>query len=170
MTRRLELALTALSLVLTALSAALISFWVGFLIAVALGAGWIFAIYRRSEIYTSVCFCGMAGLIALLALNGVQPLLDFFAFVLALAAWDLSRFSIRLDQMDPTPARARVEKLHLTRLGLALGAGTVIGLAAILIRLQLTFTPIFFLVLFVIAALVIAARQLTKPDNSNLNH
>jgi hypothetical protein len=111
-----------------------------------------------------VGFCGLA---ADGVVQGLAGWLGLLAVLLALAGWDLSRFERRLAEAAPVSAAplppaaedeapappeavvsaeepaaspaARMQRTHLTRLGLALGGGLLLGGAALLVRIPLEF-------------------------------
>jgi len=141
MSRKLELAAVFLSPAV--LCAALLIAGQTTLLAAAVATGiiWLLAANSGKSSYISACFAVIL-LLAFLADNsGVSPSLLLLSVSLALAAWDLSRFAARLSRLTPPEYAARLERLHLQRLGQTLAAGLAAGLAAIMIRVEVGFIP-----------------------------
>lgn len=161
MTRKLELAAVALSTI--ALGAAYL-FWgerAGLAVVVLAGLSWLYASSRGKPSYASYSF-GLSILLNFLAANdGASPILMLFSISTSLAAWDLSRFSPQLEKIRPPEAAVRLEKLHLKRLAMTLGIGLAIGIAAILIRIQLHFVLALILGLLAFIGLSYVVRSLT---------
>lgn len=104
-------------------------------------------------------FCGLAAIGDLLNLPGWLALASV---LLALAAWDLARLDRRLQEaLDPATAK-RIERRHLTRLGLALALGLALGGLALSVRVSLGFGPALALGLLGLIALGLAAREVRK--------
>jgi len=82
-----------------------------------------------------IAFLSAATLGILIEMPELAMLLGLLA---ALAYWDLDAFQRRLGLVEPGEATSRLEKSHLGRLGLVLGLGLALGLAALFIRLNLT--------------------------------
>lgn len=160
MTRWIEFTAISLSALVVAVSSALVNFWTGALLALLLGLAWLYTSYRRNPGLSTPCFGGLAFLYILLSLYGVLPVVVFGGFIAALAGWDLTRFNARLAAMTSGSSKVQVTRLHLQRLGMALGIGTAVGLASILIHIQVRFALIFFLGLFTVVALAYALRRL----------
>ena len=59
--------------------------------------------------------------------------------LLTLLAWDLGQFSSRLLAVTDDATLVRLERVHLTRLGLALAVGLLLGGAALLVHVPLDF-------------------------------
>ena len=164
MTRLFERLAILLAALLAVASYLLAGFWAGAILALLLGALWMYTAFKRVRDLTSLYFGGFAILFVFLAINAVFPLLDFVGFVVALAAWDLSRFARRQESLAPTAASILIERIHLKRLGLVLGIGAILGLASILIHLRLGFAVSFFLGLFAIFATAYGINSLVKPE------
>ncbi len=154
-----------------------LAFWVGgnfglALSAVGLGVVWLAADWRAPQGRPLLDGLGLVGFCALAAVGiavGLAGWIGLAAVLLALAAWDLARFSHRLRQVsatqlspqglddgpdtasppqgppadlplfDGSAAAARMERIHLARLGLALGGGLALGALALVVRIELTF-------------------------------
>ena len=167
LTRKIELG--AIALTTLTLGAAYL-WWgqmIGMLFIILAGLGWLFAALRSKPAYASYSFA-LAMLLSFFAANSwASPILILVSVSSALAAWDLSRFSARLEKIQPPEAANRLEKLHLNRLGLSLGIGIAIGLAAILIRFQLGFIFAFILGLLAFIAISYLVRTVSaepKPE------
>jgi DMSO/TMAO reductase YedYZ heme-binding membrane subunit len=89
----------------------------------------------------TVCVFGVAT-------GGLAPWLITSA-ALSLASWDLILLDIALAGSPSAPQTERLEKAHYRSLGLALGAGLLLGLGGRLIHFHIPF--IFMLVLIVLA-------------------
>jgi hypothetical protein len=162
MTRKLELAAIALSTIALGIAFYLLSSPFGLTVVILAGLGGMFASYRSKPAYASYSL-GLAILLTFLAANaGTTPVLMLFSITLSLAAWDLSRFSTQLLKIRPPEAAARLEKLHLKRLALALGSGLVVGLIAVLIHIQLNLILALILGLLVFIGLSYVIRSLTN--------
>lgn len=80
--------------------------------------------------------------------GGLAPWLIASA-ALSLSSWDLILLDIVLAVSPPSPQTERLEKAHYQSLGLALGAGLLLGLGGRLIHFRIPF--IFMLLLMVLA-------------------
>jgi len=92
---------------------------------------------------------------------GLSRWLGLLAVLLALAAWDLGRFTFRISDVLDGAAAARLERVHLSRLGLALGGGLLLGGLALLLRVPLDFGW----ALLIGATAVIALGQVARRMN-----
>jgi hypothetical protein len=93
---------------------------------------------------------------------GMSSWLAMLAVLLALAAWDLGRFTFRLRDVPDAAAAAQLERVHLTRLGLALGTGLVLGALALMLRISFDFGWALVIGAAAIFALSRAARGLLR--------
>jgi hypothetical protein len=100
------------------------------------------------------------GLAAWGAWNGLSHWLALAAVLLALAAWDMGRFTLRMSRVPDPIAAARLERTHLGRLGLALFGGLLLGGLALLVRVQLDFGWALVIAAAAVIALSQAARRL----------
>lgn len=121
---------------------------------------WALAILRKSAAISSLLFVVSVLFCAVAYLLGGSPFLALAGVGLALAAWDLDRFSQRLEVRlaasrqftpppgegkDPEPATTgtisirQVEMTHLRRLGMALLGGWLLGATALAVRLHFSF-------------------------------
>jgi hypothetical protein len=93
---------------------------------------------------------------------GMSNWLALLTVLLALAAWDLGRFTFRLSDVPDAAAAARLERVHLLRLGLALAIGLVLGGLALLVRISLDFGWALLIGAAAVIALSRAARGLVR--------
>jgi len=111
--------------------------WPLALAAAALGAGWGVA-HRLGWRWASPL--ALVGLIWL-AVNGLwhQLSADWLvgAVTAALCAWDLDGLAVRLARFEPRPEHSRLVQSHVARLLMLMGAGLVVGEAALRIRITL---------------------------------
>lgn len=138
--------------------------WGRALVCLLLAAFWVFFNLRGMTRWNTACFAILAGLAVICIAGGAVPLLPFLGFMSGLAAWDLTDFSARLDQIVPAEAAARSEKLHLTRLAYTLGVAFVAALAGLFINIQLTFISAAILVILAFLGLSFAVRDLGRKD------
>jgi hypothetical protein len=75
------------------------------------------------------------------------------ASVAALAAWDLHHFGLRVQEVARVEDAPTLERHHLRRLGIVLAVGGVLGTMALVVRVQLRFIAVFFLVLLAVGGL-----------------
>ncbi|MDO8945392.1 MAG: hypothetical protein Q7U75_19575 [Desulfobacterales bacterium] len=106
-----------------------------------------------------VGFCGLAGWAVWF---GMSNWLALLGVLLALAAWDLGRFTLRMSVVLDATAAERLERVHLVRLGVALGIGLVVGGLALLVRISLDFGWALVIGAAAIIALSRAARGLVR--------
>ncbi len=168
MTRIFEIATVALSSLLLAGAYALQQAWLGSIACIVLGVFWSIFNLRRVKRLPSLCFTLMAFLAAFSLFNPAAPLISYLGLCAGLAAWDLSDFAFRLQAIEPPEAAARLEKLHLKRLGITLAIGLVVGLAGLLIHFELRFIPEFLLALLAFIALAVAIRSLIKKKQDEI--
>lgn len=139
--------------------------WLG-LAALALALAWVAAGWRTRAAGATVdnlglvLFVGGAGWGLL---QGLSAWLALAVLLLALAAWDLGHFARRQALALDEAAAARMERIHLVRLGQALGAGLVLGALALVVRVALDLA----LALVVgLAALVALSRLVVNINRS----
>jgi len=164
MTRRLEISAIILS---TLLQAGVYLFWGkpgGLVLVFVVGIIWLLTALRERLTAGTICFV-FSSLLTMLSAIGSDPgALVLITWITSLAAWDLSRFNLRLRQIEPPETGVRLEKLHLTRLGYTLAAGFIAGLLAIYLRIHLSFTMAVVLGFAGLVILSIAIRTLIISD------
>lgn len=104
-------------------------------------------------------FCGLAAIAVWL---GLPAWLALVVVGLALAGWDLARLAHRLLEAPDAAAANRIERLHLARLGLALGIGLLLGGLALVVHIPLDFGMALVLGGTALVALSLAAREIRK--------
>ncbi len=128
--------------------------------ALLLGLLWLAALRLRNSPYSWLAFLGFSILFGLGVWQRINPLWLLLGQVAALAAWDLSEFSFRLDQLEePQPA---IEKAHLRRLAPVVGVGILSGGLALGFTLKLNFNLVLLLGLLAFIALAQIVRQIRK--------
>jgi hypothetical protein len=141
----------------------------GLLLALLLGLGWAIATWppKDGDWNTRPDLDG-PGLLIFIALTvwgmwlGLPAGLALVAVLLTLAAWDLGRFVRRLSLALDATAAARLERIHLLRLGLALGGGLLLGGLALIVRTPLDFGWALGLGILAIFALSRVARGMNR--------
>jgi hypothetical protein len=118
----------------------------GLLLTLLLGAGWAIADWPPKDgVWDTRPDLDGPGLLIFIALViwnlwlGLPAWLALAVVLLTLAAWDLGRFVRRLSLALDAPAASRLERIHLLRLGLALGVGLLLGGLALIVRTPLDF-------------------------------
>jgi hypothetical protein len=116
--------------------------WVLLPVPSAAAAAWLLSRRPRGRFLAGVSLailvCGSgAGFLA-----GLPPLLLLATILAGISAWDMRQLALTSrDAADPAAVR-RVEKAHLGRLLLILGAGALLGAAALLLRHSLGFPAV----------------------------
>jgi hypothetical protein len=131
---------------------------------------WFFAILREKSWAVQIGFVLNFSAAAYSIIAGANPVYSLGVVLFSLAGWDLSRFAPVVGRIVPSAAALRTETLHLRRLGLTLGLGAVSGLAAILIRFQLSFTAAIILGLLAIFALALSAIELGRTEEDSVEN
>jgi hypothetical protein len=129
---------------LLCLAFALIRIWIAIPFLVIAGSAWLWGSFLRKEwaapfgliVTVSACLLGLVEQRpAPLALTVIM----LFSLVAAMAASDLGHFILRIQAVEKVDLVEKLEKNHLTRLGIVLGIGTLLGAAALLVQIQLNF-------------------------------
>ena len=113
-----------------------------------------------ASLFILVCGAG-AGLLA-----GLSPVLMLCAVLGGLGAWDLEALALGARGAADRAAARRLEKAHVTRLLLILGAGALLGAAGLFLRLHLGFAALLGLAVLLAAGLRSLARSLGKGGSS----
>ncbi len=114
---------------------------------------------RPAALAVVVCG-GAAGVLA-----GFPPLLALGAVAAGLAAWDLGALSQRVSGVADPEAARRVERAHLQRLLLTIGAGCVLGVVTFALRVRLAFAPLLGLGVLLAAGLGVFLRSLRRSSD-----
>jgi hypothetical protein len=84
--------------------------------------------------------------------------------IAALAAWDLAHFLRRTHAVHRIEEAARLERIHMLRLGAVIGVGGLFGAAALLLRLSFSFGITFLVGLLAIFGLTRAVIFLKRSN------
>jgi hypothetical protein len=141
----------------------------GLLLTLLLGAGWAIAGWPPKDgVWDARPELDGPGLLVFIAFTvwvlwlGLPAWLALAAVLLTLAAWDLGRFVRRLSLALDATAAARLERIHLLRLGLTLGVGLLLGGLALIVRTPLDFGWALGLGILAIFALSRVARGMNR--------
>lgn len=133
-----SMALATLALVL---GCAANGFWLGALVAVLLGALWLAGWPRGWDWANPLALVGNVTTAALGVWLGGAPWALLLGVVATLAAWDLCHFAAQLRHTPQVIGEVALVTAHLRRLGVATGAGLLLGGLALTLRLGLSFGP-----------------------------
>jgi hypothetical protein len=136
--------------------------WVGAVIAILMGAAWLFARKYPDLGLPSICLAGSVGLAVVGRLNGAPPLLMICGSGFALAVWDLVLLDNALDGALPEAQTRLYESRHLQSLALALGFGLLMAFLGRLLTLRTPFVVVMLLVALVIFGLDRAYNYIKK--------
>jgi len=131
---------------------------------VGLVAIWWILEYFEKHILNSLFFLMVIMLSLLGSLTGSPYLLALIGCLSALIAWDLSRFTERMEKFPNTESRASLEKIHLNRLLITAGAGFLCSLLAGGIQATISFITIFALALIGAISIAISVATMKKQD------
>jgi hypothetical protein len=126
-------------------------------------AGLGYAARRPSESLPVVCLIALACLAAGGVLARAPALLMIAGATAALAAWRLSYLDRALAGVPPSPAAARLQRVHILTLTLALGLGLLLAAAGALLSLQIPFALLIALVLLDLFSLERTFRYWQDP-------
>jgi len=107
-----------------------------------LGAGWLYGWRRALLPAIDLALAGMIGLAAMAALLGASAWLTLAASGAALLAWDVMRLDLQLRAFTRVEDQAGIEQNHLRRVLLTIAGGLGLGMLALLLRTQFSFTAI----------------------------
>jgi hypothetical protein len=137
-------------------------------IALFLGLLWLATLRLRNSPISWLAFLGFTILFGLGVWQRLAPLWLLLGQVAALATWDLSEFSFRLDQLEePQPA---IESAHLKRLAPVVGVGFISGWLALGFTLKLNFNFELLLGLLAFLALAQIVRLIRRLVESTSEH
>jgi len=114
-----------------------------------IGIFWVIALFRRWRGISSVAFMVFACSAAYATWRGFSALAMLAVIVAALSAWDLDAMIERFRQVDAQTLMPDLERRHFIRLGVIDGAGFLLGVAALTIKLRYSFVLILLLGLMV---------------------
>ena len=137
--------------------------WPAVLLCLVLAALWVLA--RRSSRQAGlgllfIAWAALAGAGFWLGLPGLANLLPLAGLLGILVAYDLESFARRLAAASLAPDRPGLERAHLARLGLVLGAGGSLAGAALFSRFQMSFGAAVLLSLVAILGLIFGLNRL----------
>jgi len=156
MSRWLRLAVVALTGVVFGLGFLLANHPLVALAGFLLAGGWLLVAWRVPGGNPAVDGLGLLAFVGLAAWGlfvALSAWIALLGLLLALAAWDLMHFVRRQGEALDEASDARMERTHLTRLGLALGIGLVLGGLALVVRVSLDFVVALGIGILAIAAL-----------------
>lgn len=104
-----------------------------------MGVVWLALAFKEIPWSTPVFFLLLCMENALLPFFGISPFLALFSVVSGLASWDLHAFLNRITLLKEPAVLLRFERNHLSRLGLTLAAGMVLGALGLSIHFHLGF-------------------------------
>ncbi len=139
--------------------------WAGASACGVIGALWVLG-YRQG--WKPVCSVGLGLYVAAAALGtwfGAGPGWMLAGVLAALAAWDLGLFAQRLRSVDRILGQEDMQRRHLLRLLLAEGAGLLLAVAALLLRLQLRFLWLIVLGIVALVGLTQAIGPLRRESD-----
>lgn len=143
MTRRILYASIVGSSTCLAVGYALRGVFPGVVLAVLLGALWLYGAARNTDWIASTLFLVYAMLCGTQLLIQAPAFLELGALLFALAAWDLQHFQTRLDASTSRDVIRKIERVHFFRLGLIVLSGGLMSAAAMLFNVRLPFPAVF---------------------------
>jgi hypothetical protein len=134
---------------------------------VALGAGWWYSnrqqrINEMIELHENIAFALFLAALAYGGYKGAPPALLLLGGVAVLAAWDLDGFYRQLSAATLIMGEELLVKAHMQQLALVVGLSLVIGMAALLMQIHLTFGIAVLLALLAIWGLGLVVGQIVK--------
>jgi hypothetical protein len=131
--------------VITASTALLLAYgmersWLGAMMATGLGLFvWLGQNTQKWPWSINLFLVGVVILVIIGALLALKPSLLLIAIIGALTSWDLARFQQRNKHNPVSESTRKIEKRHLSLLGLALGSGGVLAFVVLITQMQLSF-------------------------------
>ncbi len=161
MTYRMMISVVSILIAPVALSLTfgLEQYWVGSVAAVGLGLWGLYGWKKVKSAWSADLFFG--GVVLLVTIGGLLGLMTYLlllALLFALGAWDLIRFQRRIEHSPFSEGILKIEKRHLTLLGLVLLGGGILAVVMLTARMQISFSIM--LVLGVI--LIISLGQIIR--------
>lgn len=115
--------------------------------------------------FTGLSFAGIVGLTIVGVLSGLGTGWLLIAIACGLIAWDLSHFHQRLAEAGHLKEQSGLPRRHLVRLLLAVGAGTALGAAALIIRLRYGYWILLLLAAITMVGLSLAVSYLRQASD-----
>jgi hypothetical protein len=138
-----------------ALGYGLVGWWLGAILVVAAGVIWGIGVWRRWKWTAYLSFIFPIGAAAVGYWLGMRHLFMLFGVCASLAAWDLDRFQWRFRSLKHDEAIMAMEKVHIYRLSLVIGAGLLVSV----VGLQVNVKPAFGIVLVTSMLMIIALNR-----------
>ena len=143
MTYRVLILVVSILIAPVALSLAygLEQYWVGSVAALGLGLWGLYGWKKRQSAWSADLFFG--GVVLLVTIGGLLGLMTYLlllALLSALGAWDLIRFQRRIEHSPLSESILKIEKRHLTLLGLTLLGGGIFAGVMLTVRMQISFS------------------------------
>jgi hypothetical protein len=136
----------------------------GLLLASLAAVCWSWGVLRNKRWVVQIGFILAGWMTAFAVIEGVSGLVALGVMLLYLAGWDLARFTPQVENIIPLQTAARVQSLHLRRLGWTLAAGAVTGCAASLFHFQLGFTAAMLIGLAAMVLLGLSMKELARSS------
>jgi hypothetical protein len=130
---------------------------------------WFLGVRYHNHPLINLAFTGLLAMDVMVMLNPHSALFGQAGGLFALAAWDLSRFSQRLELIYPPDSVGAYEKKHLLRLGAVLAVAALLAALTDLVRFNYAFVPAFFLSLLVMIGfrVVLSGLAKIKPEEED---
>jgi hypothetical protein len=113
--------------------------WIGAVIAIAIGLGWLLARKYPLPELQLICLLASVGMAAIGRLTGSPPLLMICGSGTALAVWDLLLLDVALEGSSSGEQAHQYENNHLQSLILALGLGLFLAFLGRVVTLDIPF-------------------------------
>jgi hypothetical protein len=113
--------------------------WVGVVIAIITGPGWLLARKYPASSLPLLCLSATMGLAVTGSLTGSPASLMIIGSAVALAAWDLLYLDAAVVSNSPWEQTRLFETKHLQSLALALGSGLLAAFLGSLLHLRISF-------------------------------
>ena len=138
--------------------------WVFALSSLAIGAAWLLIEWRGQGQMAAPGMASMSILAAAAILDGFRPFLMVIVAVLALSAWDLSRFRQRLIDAVPGDTHRGIESRHLRLLLLIDAIGLLVAMPATGLQLHVEFYVLFFLGGFALVVIYEMLKRIARLE------
>jgi hypothetical protein len=144
---------TVLAAVVLAMGYGLNGLWGGAAVALVVGVFWLAGQWCRWEWVASVALVLLIGVAAVGQSGGVGGGWMLAGVVVALVAWDLDRFAWRMRVAGYVEGVDVLERRHLRRLLIVVGAGLLLGAIALNVKIRLGFAVAFLLAFLAVLGL-----------------
>ena len=142
--------------------------WLSF-VFIALGAGWVYSNYQRQfkemvDLLENVAFVLILATLAYAGYAGAPPALLLLGGIATLAAWDLDGFYRQLSEATLVMGEESIVKAHMQQLALVAGLSLFVGMAALLVQVNLAFGMAVLLAFLAIWGAGLILGQLVKRE------